>query len=76
MKLPRTELLAETIARYGHDDDPFEALSAILCAFNLIAQAAAKDIEKRDAYPMRRYDVNRWKLAADRAITDAVRHNS
>jgi hypothetical protein len=74
MTLRRASILAETIARYCVDDDPFEALSSVLAAFALLARAAASDVEKREPYPMRTHDVARWKLAADRAIADSLRH--
>jgi len=76
MTLRRASILAEAIALYGMDDDPFEALSSVLAAFAMLARAAASDIERREPYPMRTYDVARWKLAADRAIADSLRHNA
>lgn len=73
MKLPRSNELPEALARYNIDDDPFQALGAIACAFALIARAAAAEIERREPYPMRTLDAARWKLAADRAIDFAVK---
>jgi hypothetical protein len=68
MRLPRSGVIDETIARYTLDDDPLQALSATLCAFALVARAAAAAIERREPYPNRSNDAAAWRLAADRAI--------
>jgi hypothetical protein len=73
VRLPRSSVIDETIARYTIDDDPFQALGAVLSAYALVARAAAAEIERREPYPQRSNDAARWKLAADRALDAAMR---
>lgn len=70
--LPRTHELGESIARYSADDDPIEALSAMLGAFGLIARATAARIRQREPYPAREADATRWESAASRAVRFSV----